>query len=333
MRYENEKCPVCGGVFNENDDVVVCPECATPHHRSCFTENGGCGNEHLHADGFVWKKTEKEEVVETPEIKTEKDEDTVICPECGAENRKNAIGCSNCGMILNERIIKQFETPHQNTVFIEGKPVDDKDFIDSEKTVTVGEAACFIQARKESYIKAFLDAKVNNRKPKFNLSAFLFGPYWFFFRKIYKAGLALAGIMVAILCFVMTFYMQICSEAFSFILENQGGFMQETPDMALYDRLADLITKGVESHPTQVMLIFACFVLMLVVNFAAGIFANKIYLDHIKKSVNKIKSVVPNQSAYFTYLYAKGGTTFLNVFLIGMSIYYLLRFIFSLGFN
>ncbi len=333
MRYENEKCPVCGDVFKENDDVVVCPECATPHHRNCYNENGHCGNEHLHQDGFVWTKNEKEEPVQAPEIKTEKVEDTVICPECGAENKKNAIGCSNCGMILNERIIKQFETPHQNTVFIEGKPVDDKDFIDSEKTVTVGEAACFIQARKESYIKTFLDAKVNDRKPKFNLAAFLLGPYWFFYRKIYKAGFALAGIMVAILCFVMTFYMQICSEAFGFILENQNAFMQENVDMALYEQLSELIAEGVMSHPTQVALIFGCFVLMLVVNFVAGIFANKIYLDHIKKSVNKIKEIVPNQSAYLTYLYAKGGTTLLNVFLIGMSIYYLLRFIFSMGLN
>lgn len=333
MRYENEKCPVCGDVFKENDDVVVCPECATPHHRSCFNENGHCGNEHLHRDGFVWKKTEPEKPAPAQEIKTEKVEDTITCPECGAENKKNAIGCSNCGMILNEQIIKQFEAPHKNTVFIEGKPVDDKDFIDSEKTVTVGEAACFIQARKESYIKAFLDAKVNDRKPKFNLSAFLFGPYWFFFRKIYKAGFALAGIMVAILCFVMTFYMQICSEAFSFILENQNAFMQENADMALYEHLSELIAEGVAGHPTQVMLIFGMFILMLIVNFVAGIFANKIYLDHIKKSVSKIKEVVPNQNAYFTYLYAKGGTTLLNVFLIGMAIYYLLQMIFSMGLN
>ena len=55
-----------------------------------------------------------------------------------------------------------------------------------KETVTVAEAASFIQKKKESYIKTFLDAKVNNRKPKFNVSAFLFGPLWFFFRKIYK---------------------------------------------------------------------------------------------------------------------------------------------------
>ncbi len=331
MRYENEKCPVCGEIFTENDEVVVCPECATPHHRSCFAENGKCANEHLHGDDFLWQKTEKEVVQEVsePEIKTEKESNTVTCSECGEVNRKNALICFNCGNALNEELKNQFTSPASATVYIEGKPVNDEDFIDEEQTVKVGEAACFIQGRKESYIKTFLDAKVNHRKPKFNFSAFVFGPYWFFFRKIYKAGFALAGIMVAIACFMMTFYMAICGEAMSFILENQDVLMQETVDEAFYVHVSELIAKGVESHQTEVILMFLMMVLVVVVNFIAGIFANKIYLNHIKASIKKIRAISPGNGAYFTYLYAKGGTTFLNVFLIGMAIHYLLQIIFS----
>ena len=29
--YTGKKCIVCGGVFSENDDIVVCPECGTPY--------------------------------------------------------------------------------------------------------------------------------------------------------------------------------------------------------------------------------------------------------------------------------------------------------------
>lgn len=331
MRYENEKCPVCGKVFTEEDEVVVCPMCATPHHRSCFNENGKCANEHLHEEGFVWQKAEKKEPEKAvePENVPKTEEETTICPECGAVNKKKAFSCSNCGMLLNEELVKQFQPPKEGSVFIEGKPVDDNDFIDTEKTVTVAEAAAFIQKRKESYVKTFLDAKVNNRKPKFNFAAFIFGPLWFFFRKIYKAGFAFIGLIMAVMCFVMTFYVKICSEAFSFILENQDALMQETIDEAFYTRVAELISKGVESHPTEVMIMAGLLLLIPVINFISGIFANKLYLGHIKNTVSKIKAVSPNNAAYFTYLYAKGGTSLLNAFLIGMSVYYLLQMIFS----
>jgi len=35
---------------------VVCPDCGTPHHRSCYAENGGCANAARHdEDGFEWR--------------------------------------------------------------------------------------------------------------------------------------------------------------------------------------------------------------------------------------------------------------------------------------
>ena len=46
--YDNQKCPVCGELFKEGDDVVTCPICGTPHHRSCYKKLGTCANESLH---------------------------------------------------------------------------------------------------------------------------------------------------------------------------------------------------------------------------------------------------------------------------------------------
>ena len=31
--YNNCVCPVCKKQFEDGDDIVVCPECGTPHHR------------------------------------------------------------------------------------------------------------------------------------------------------------------------------------------------------------------------------------------------------------------------------------------------------------
>ena len=42
--HTGEKCFVCGQVFTDNDDVVVCPDCGTPYHRACWQKNGACVN-------------------------------------------------------------------------------------------------------------------------------------------------------------------------------------------------------------------------------------------------------------------------------------------------
>ena len=39
FRFTNEKCPVCNNTFKEDDDIAVCPECGTPHHRECYKQN------------------------------------------------------------------------------------------------------------------------------------------------------------------------------------------------------------------------------------------------------------------------------------------------------
>ncbi len=57
MYYLNAACPVCGQAFTENDDVVVCPVCGTPHHRDCYQHLGHCFNETLHSQGYEWEGT------------------------------------------------------------------------------------------------------------------------------------------------------------------------------------------------------------------------------------------------------------------------------------
>ncbi len=53
-RFTGKLCPVCRTAFLENNDVVVCPECGTPHHRDCYRAIGKCGVTDKHAEGFVW---------------------------------------------------------------------------------------------------------------------------------------------------------------------------------------------------------------------------------------------------------------------------------------
>ena len=53
-RFENKLCPVCRTRFNDKADVVVCPVCGTPHHRSCYCVKNECALESMHASGWKW---------------------------------------------------------------------------------------------------------------------------------------------------------------------------------------------------------------------------------------------------------------------------------------
>ena len=83
-----------------------------------------------------------------------------------------------------------------------------------------------------------------------------------------------------------------------FILENQSAFSSGKADEALYNQYFALIEKGMATHQTEMILLIVVSLLPVVVNIVAGIFANKFYLNHIKATIAKIKSVIPNPSAY-----------------------------------
>ena len=88
MRYTGESCPYCKVEFTEQDDVVVCPDCGTPHHRVCWFAHGECAAADKHGEGYVWQKSaEPEQPQETKsEEKTHAHNESnldIICPDCG----------------------------------------------------------------------------------------------------------------------------------------------------------------------------------------------------------------------------------------------------------
>ena len=53
-KYTGFHCPICGGVFTDQDDVVVCPDCGAPHHRECWTQRGHCAYQDRHKENLEW---------------------------------------------------------------------------------------------------------------------------------------------------------------------------------------------------------------------------------------------------------------------------------------
>ena len=55
MDFYKYKCPVCNKQFKEGDDIVVCPECGTPHHRECYEQEEHCFYQDKHSQNFSFE--------------------------------------------------------------------------------------------------------------------------------------------------------------------------------------------------------------------------------------------------------------------------------------
>lgn len=138
MIYTGNICDGCGKVFEDGDDVIVCPECATAQHRECYEKNNRCVNAHLHKDGFVWKAQN----TPSPKIKAEKMEEkaeTFPCPNCGHHNPKGTRNCENCGMKLVVFGIDIADSMGENNPAVNNTPKTDIPRYEAPFTLGVGE--------------------------------------------------------------------------------------------------------------------------------------------------------------------------------------------------
>lgn len=184
FNYQGVQCPYCGLEFTENDDIAVCPECGTPHHRHCFHENGQCFNLELHSDTFEWTNNATEQVEESHQKN---------CPFCGHEISKDAFVCPYCGRQIPQempgytiRSILDLQEEERKRIAEEtGRFVlKSDDLIDG---VTVRDLLLYF--KNIDYVAVFCKQEFSHRKISFCLPA-LFSPALFFlYNKAWIEGL------------------------------------------------------------------------------------------------------------------------------------------------
>jgi len=301
FRYTNEECPVCHSVFEENDDIVVCPLCGTPHHRDCYKKNGECAHNEKHRDGYRWESSNTDQPTETPE-ESNKTSPLEFPVDSNVNNSQNSPSTVFFGV-------------GQNPFNLYPKNLDDN--------VTTEEAVEFIQASPFKYLKKFFALKEG--KKTFNWAAFLFAPYWFFYRKLHKVGAIFLAIFLVV------------SALFSFIpsVEKLSYDLVEWEE-----KYSDSIATLTEEEAYQALLEqkeiyqnnFAGLVLLLVqssitfiLRLIAGFKANKWYYDYTVENIHKIKQVV-NDTDYLSdddfrklQFFKSGGISTIKALLAGMA--------------
>lgn len=192
--YLGYKCVVCGQKFNENDDIVVCPDCGTPYHRDCYMKSGKCVNEELHKTGESWRgQKEREEKTEYKK-----------CPYCGNVNKPHTIICEHCGAPLVDELHKNMSSNNTERNFGEMNdnagnngmfgnsfafnPNDKCCGINPEEdfdSVKLRELADFVKTNQIYYLPIFKKMKDTGQRVSLNIISFLFPQLYFANRKMW----------------------------------------------------------------------------------------------------------------------------------------------------
>ena len=323
MDYKGIKCPVCEKPMLEDDDIVVCPECGAPYHRACYMEKGSCIFTELHEKGENWMPPAPPTAPNTvSEIKDQE------CPNCGVLNAHSAMFCNICGTSLTGE-----PTPHRNSPYNHHTPHSDaeEERRDAAQTgsyppppgvtfhgfgampfqfdsmggvnpadplaenVSYGDASKLVQQNTSYYMSVFhMQQKFNHRK--FNFSAFLFSGGWLLYRKQYKSGLIVTGIMVVLYLLQMLFSQIGTVEVTMRALDSFGAVNQaDMTNVQLYTYLTEYLV----DKPTEFLLFSSpliCSGLMLLVMVVIGFIGNRLYMNHCIRTVQKIKAEAQTES-------------------------------------
>ena len=175
--YENDRCPVCSKPFEQGDDIVTCPECGTPHHRECYKDYGGCKNRSLHGEDFVYKRNSGEGA--DPALEKVHKNIPFLRELPFEEDAKSS-------EYYEPDNAEASDKPEENTEIAQIAPevTEAEDNADKIDGVATEDVASVIAVNSVKFIPKFRRNKMLN----WNWSAFFFGPYYLFFRKMYVQG-------------------------------------------------------------------------------------------------------------------------------------------------
>ncbi len=300
-KYIGEKCIVCGEAFTDADDMVVCPDCGTPYHRTCWLEKGSCINDELHTTGQIWQPAVKESAQEIKNIR---------CVRCGTENPSTMHFCGQCGLPLNGSEGDEprpfndvpdaqrengsnygFQNAEQSPDGIFGAAVPGKTIKLTAQSdiggIRLGDFMEYTGRSSFSLIASFIRFAATKGKVSFNLAAFFFPEFYMFYRKMNKKGALILAI---------TFILSLPS----LLYYGQTGYM----GMVLFNTAIN-----VKSH-TFIMITNACSIISMCMSIICGLYANYWYYTKAKKEIASIRSEesIDDKEAV-SRIRSKGGTS------------------------
>ena len=295
--FTGQQCPVCHQLFQEDADLVVCPDCGAPYHRECYAQTGHCLLQAKHAPDFEW----------TPPHAAKPER---ACPNCGAMNEVTVGECGSCAYPLSGADYAQppqQPTPpraaanHRNRSGSTGFDYDefyrqaharnqDVPKITPDETlegIPAADWAYYIGPSNHIYLLVFKQMELLRQKKAISFSAFLFGHYYFLYRKAWRPGLACMLISLVLSVPMYLWQMQITESPLV------AGIAPGVIDTLVYISLA----------------------LNLVYKIFCGMYGYYLYKKDSAQRIEKIRRQFPDMKQRAFVLSAQGGTSMMAVFL------------------
>ncbi len=300
MTYENNHCPACGKAFTAEDDIVVCPDCGAPHHRACWQALGACVHAAQHGE-FTW----------TPEFDPEPQQTRAAaqpCPRCGQMCAPDALTCPHCGKQLGERMGEEGFAFNPDA-FLRGVQADPQTDLGG---MTVREAAMLVQFRVPDYVRKFM----RDKRVGWNWAAFLFSPFWFFYRKIYKAGALFLGVLMVCSVFLSIPVGRIQDNALAVVtryitVDENSTPEQITADLAALEPSQKALVQQALLRYSQSLLLFVGG--LMVPNIAAALTADAIYKKKLIRDTQSLRDFAENAKTFRMLALRRGGVSVLGM--------------------
>lgn len=343
--YKKYKCPVCNKQFKDGDDIVVCPECGTPHHRECYKLTGHCVNQGLHKSGYSFIDSEKEKLKVEEQKETAKSFEGEYSGDYYYSPDDDFV--AQAKKEVQEK--KQASTDNDNTDggFFSIPTIQvDESFYKMRGTIdglSISDIAATVRTNVSRFIQIFKKQSKTKKKAGWNWAAFFFGSFYLLFRKMYKQGVAFFCLaMTSIIAgeaFILKFAPKYVSAVQNFVTQyasNPSGI--STADAQ------KLLTTSDAINAQKIMYIILA--VMLLLRIIEAIFADYFYKGTVASIIKKVTQQLDegasfSQAALFfgqdkeldqtqmrrMYLANKGGVTLFAPFLAYFIMYILVTYL------
>ena len=276
MFFEGLSCPVCQKPFVETDDVVACPKCGLPHHRSCWKIENHCQLEDLHDTDVQWSRDKQKAENTKGHIPPDGEPaNAQVCPHCYTRNAEFAEFCSHCG---REMKVQQWQSPpspaNEYRPFRAYPPVENYSPQEKIGDCTAGELAAMVGNNTTYYMPRFRKI-AQNGNAGWNWAAFLMGSYWLIYRKQYVLGFFMLALELI---------MNLASAILSYPV-NYATTEAEVYQMAEQMRNSPMF-----------MPLFVLMTILFVVRILLGLRGTELYLSGCSRKIRKAKSKVSDLS-------------------------------------
>ena len=311
--YEGLNCPVCEKPFEPNEDIVACPQCGLPHHRLCWQQENCCHLVELHNTPEQWSRNQRAENKQEPKRESvSEDLPYQICPRCHTRNPEFAEICTHCGMPIKEPT--WYSAPVNKTVqYGEYQPIhatrpvdntiDPNEVLDGIKAE---DFAAVVGVKSEYYLPRFRRIS-RNRTGGWNWAAFLFGPYWLLYRKMYGIGSLLL-------------ILQLIQTIVTAVVYNTLNIQDYTDLMFAIENAVNNA-----SYAYYILSIWILSVIIFLSKVLIGALGNRFYKNRCSKMIQRARSITPDLTA--GELTSIGGTTFAIAVIGYFSVYFLTQII------